>query len=123
MGRHGIWRCASCDVLIKQCRCFNHTEVHKTIFCGKCSLTEGDNDMAESIPDSGATYTLAEIEKAWDQSIEWNKQQCDRMRGGIVTPRDTDQALNNLVTFIGHGLRHDLLEMIKPYFLGAITKQ
>ena len=68
-------------------------------------------------------YSRQQIEEAFDQTLNSQRYTLDKMRGSMPTARDTQQALNNLVTFIGCGLKDDLLSGFKEAMFKSLDHQ
>jgi len=68
-------------------------------------------------------YTKEQVEKAFNVALEGQVIALDQMRASMPTARDTQGALNNLVTFIGCGLRDDLLAGFKDVMLVALEAE
>ena len=68
-------------------------------------------------------YTKEQVEKAFTIALEGQVIALDQMRSSMPTARDTQGALNNLVTFIGCGLKEDLLAGFKDVMLIALESE
>lgn len=65
-------------------------------------------------------YSKEQIEKAFDTALGGQKIVLDQMRASMPQARDTQACLNNLITFIGCGLKDDLLKGFKEAMMRCL---
>lgn len=66
--------------------------------------------------DKNNSYSLAQVRKAYTKALEVHNEAANLIRGGVVTPRNSQQAVENVMAFLGEELTDSIVPQIEQNF-------